>query len=377
MSPSNNPGPPPVERSAAAPDGNNSQLVPMQNYQVIVGTLKANNSAEAKAIKAMFGGNKQLMDRFLAVAFSLLAADSDLLRKATPMSIVEAIKKAASLGLEPMTDDAAIVRYGDKATLLPMYKGYLKRIRNSGLMRAVDVGTVYTNDEFDYGANEKGGWFAHHPARARKDPETGENLTSRGDYMGFYAYAVDLTGFTYFRYMDVDQINHVRDTFGRTESKDGRPLPWRTSYEQMAIKTVLRLLQKLLPQEAVGREFVELEKQNDDAIVEMSHKVDDAMEEVRNLALRAVSQAPQLTEGQAVAENGTNPNAADEPGAPEDEPVVVAEPLSVDLDTDEPEQLPSTLNELAPDPGADPNVAAAMALNDEQARLREFRQRAR
>ena len=45
------------------------------NYLIIQDTLKADHGAEAKAIQAMFGGDKDLMNRFLAVAFAALATD--------------------------------------------------------------------------------------------------------------------------------------------------------------------------------------------------------------------------------------------------------------------------------------------------------------
>src|SRR5690349_9607086 len=171
MSPSS---PPPVAPSRAVQVSQGQQAI-QANYQTIVSTLKENNGAEAKAIRAMFNGDKGLMDRFLAVAFSLLAKQSDLLLKATPISIVQSIKDAASLGLEPMTDDGAIIERGGIASFNPMWRGYLKRIRNSGKVLEVDCQLVYDNDVFsvELGTNPD---IHHVPA-----------LVDRGGYRGAYA----------------------------------------------------------------------------------------------------------------------------------------------------------------------------------------------
>lgn len=277
-------GPPPVTRPPAV-----EQPKAIQNYEIIADTLRKNNGAEAKAIRAMFHGDRELADRFLSVCFSLLAAQSDLLKKATPISVVEAIKKAASLGLEPMTEDAAIVLYGDVATLQPMYRGYLKRIRRSGLVSAVDAVMVYENDEFDYWTTHKGHEFKHHPAKTRVN-EDGQEVESRGGYWGAYAFAVMKDGFVFLRVMEIAEIYAIRDRYSRAKGPDS---PWATAFDQMALKTVIRRLAKALPQEAVGLEFLELERQNDEAeqrVTQASQRVADAtVSEIRNIALMAVN----------------------------------------------------------------------------------------
>jgi phage RecT family recombinase len=318
-----NAGPPPVARSNAVVPAEQRQNVAMQNYQTVAETLRANNGADAKAIRGMFNGDKRMMDRFLSVCFSLLAADNDLLTRATPMSIVEAIKKGASLGLEPMTEDAAIVLYGDKAQLLPMYRGYLKRIRRSGLFAGVDAAMVYENDEFSYGTSERGTSFSHVPAQKRTDAD-GNVLQERGGYRGAYAYALTREGFCFFRYMDLDELNYVRDTWGNKRSNSGRPLPWTTSYDQMCLKTVLRRLAKILPQEAVGVELLELERQNDEAIERsVAAAVKTEVSEIQRMALLSVNPTSDVP-GQP-----PEPEAGDAP-VPEPAPEGAPEPVGSD-----------------------------------------------
>jgi len=238
-------GPPPVQQSAVIPAEDRPGRRDLQNYiQVVKAFEREDRRAE---LLAMFGGDQGLVDRFLAVAFNSIATNSDLLLNCTTISIVQAIKDSATLGLEPtgLTGEATIIKYGSTATLTPMWRGYLKRIRNSKKVQDIDVQIVYDADEFDYGWNQNGGWFTHHPAKPSRDDQNG-----RGGYWGAYAYAVMPSGFVELEVMTETEINYVRDTFSPSV-KAGRPSPWDTSWGEMSRKTVLRRVSKRLPQEAV------------------------------------------------------------------------------------------------------------------------------
>lgn len=260
-------------------------------YETAVAILRDNKGAEAKAIKAMLGGSTVAFQRYVATVFSLLATKSEVLEKATPLSIVNAVKVAAGLGLEPMTDDGGLVVYGDQATFMPSWQGYLKRIRNSGKVQDIDVQVVYTGDTFEYGWSERGGWFRHAPAR---------DLAERGGYAYFYAYAVMPTGFVELEVMTEAEVNEVRDHFSRgvDSMKDGKyTSPWRTSYGEMARKTVVRRLRKRLPQAAAAD--VELADQQaqelEDRLAEQANQIAAQRSElstVRDMALAAVGQLP-------------------------------------------------------------------------------------
>lgn len=226
-----------------APNADRGQMT----LTTVENTLRANNASEVKAIRAMLGGDKVLMDRFVAVAVKALAKETDLLRKATPLSILDSIMTAASMGLEPMTDDGAIVVYGDKASFQPMYRGYLKRIRNSGTVDEIDTQIVYEEDEFEMGFGTDP-FIRHVPARILKD-DSGVPVQDRGGYRGAYAWA-RLKGSPrpIIEWMEEVEINYVRDTFSQAARSDS---PWRKSWGEMARKTALRRLAKRLPASAV------------------------------------------------------------------------------------------------------------------------------
>jgi phage RecT family recombinase len=277
-------------------------------YQMAVAILKDNGGTEAKAIKAMLGGSKVAFDKYVATVFSLLATNSEVLEKATAISIVNAVKVAAGLGLEPMTDDGGLVVYGDQATFMPSWQGYLKRIRNSGKVQDVDVQVAYANDEFTWGWSEKGGWFRHAPAKA-----------NRGDFAYFYAYAVMPSGFVELEVMTDLEVRQVRDQFAR--GIDRATSPWVTSYAEMGRKTVVRRLRKRLPQEAAAAlELADQQAQElEDRMAQQANLIAaqrDELATVRDMALAAVGQLP-AGAPEAPETRSVGPGAAEAPGAAE------------------------------------------------------------
>lgn len=340
MSPSSDPGPPPVRTVQRSDDA-------LEKYQQIVAVFKSNNGADAKAIRAALGGDKQLMDRFLAVTFSALASDSKILRDASVMSLVQTVKDAAALGLEPMSQDAAIVVYGGQAKLMVQWRGYVKRIRNSRAVLDLDCQIVYKNDRFELelGTNPS---ILHIPA-----------MQDRGDYLGAYAWALMPSGKYIIEYMPVADINEIRDRYGNKRSSNGAPLPWETAWSEMARKTVIRRLAKRLPAAAVDA-LLTIEHQNDEALeaIRVSQREhSDELSEVRNLALRAVGALPALEAGEET------------PSSSDQQQSIETEARAQEIVAEDDAAIAAFREEV------DPNVAAAMRLAEEQEQLR--RQRAR
>lgn len=300
-------GPPPVNRNLPATTESRGVAVAEANYAQIVDTLKRNNGAEAKAIRAMFGGDKALMDRFLAVAFSSLASNSDLLMNADPMTVIQAVKDSAALGLEPtgLNGEGWIIRYGKQAQFQPGWRGYLKRIRNSGKVVDVDCQIVFMNDEFmiRLGTNPE---IFHAPILVGETDDEGKPTAERGDYRGVYAWALMPSGKYIIEYLTTADINSIRDQFSQGFRTKPQSNPWTTSWPEMARKTVIRRLAKRLPGEAVDHLLV-VEARNDAAADEMKAavaEVKDGLADVRRLAIAAASGEAPEEEG-ATEQNGT------------------------------------------------------------------------
>ena len=172
------------------------------------------------------------LERFLTVALHAVNSNPDLAR-CTPLSIVEAIREAAALRLEPtgLLGDAYLVRYGNKARLMPGYRGLMKLARRSGDVEMIDAQVVYEGDVFDLDLGSE-------PKITHRPVIDGD----RGKYRGAYAWARLRTGELVAEWLSYADIELVRRS-----SKAADSGPWVTFWGEMARKSALRRLMKHLP----------------------------------------------------------------------------------------------------------------------------------
>lgn len=174
-----------------------------------------------------------------------------------PASVMGACIKAAADGLILDGREAALVMYGNKAQYMPMVAGVIKRLVNSGNLSTINAHVVYQNDVFDYmlGDEER---IIHKPTI----------IGERGPLVAVYAIAAMKDGTKMRRVMMKPDIEKVRMA---SRSKDAGP--WKSWYEEMARKTVIRNLAKYLPASAdLGNVF---EAEEADFDPEYSHDNDD------------------------------------------------------------------------------------------------------
>jgi recombination protein RecT len=158
---------------------------------------------------------------------------SPQLQGCTPESLVSAILDAAALGLEvgDGTGRAYLVPHGRDATLIIGYKGLVDLAWRSGEVITVYARAVYDGDEIQYE-------YGLHPD-LRHIP-CGESSPEKMTHV--YA-VIQLKGGGYlFEILTRSEIDAVR---GR--SRSGRSGPWATDYVEMAKKTALRRVCKLVP----------------------------------------------------------------------------------------------------------------------------------
>jgi len=150
----------------------------------------------------------------------------------TQESFLGAIMQCAQLGLQPdgLIGSAYIIPYGKVATLLIGYKGLVDLARRSGQISTIYAVPVHENDDFKYQLGTDPG-ISHIPAE-----------TDAGKFTHVYAVAKLKDGGLQFEVMTKEQVEKIR---ARSKAKDSGP--WQTDYEEMAKKTVLRRLCKLLP----------------------------------------------------------------------------------------------------------------------------------
>lgn len=169
------------------------------------------------------------------------------LAECTPVSFFGAVIQCAQLGLEPgnALGHAYLLPYGKDVQLIIGYRGMIDLARRSGQIVSIDARAVYEGDSFEC----RLGLDPH----IEHEPDWTNPNRTQGDKLQFvYAVAKLKDGGIQFDVMSRAEIEGIR-----ARSKAGNGGPWKTDYQAMALKTVVRRLFKFLPvsiemQTAVG-----------------------------------------------------------------------------------------------------------------------------
>jgi len=178
-------------------------------------------------------------------------------------SFFGSVIQCAQLGLEPGTGlgHAYLLPYRNKGNmevqLIVGYQGMIDLAERSGKV-TIDAHVVYENDEFDFELGLS-------PTISHK-PYFGDG--DRGPVKGAYAVARYSDGRTKFRVLSQGDIEKARNS-----SKSGKSnySSWSTHYDEMARKTAVRRLFKLLPK---SPEMARVQEIEDKAEVGESQELD-------------------------------------------------------------------------------------------------------
>lgn len=159
------------------------------------------------------------------------------LGECTPESIISCLMQCSALGLEPSSVDnmghAYLIPRKGQCTFLLGYQGMLELMRRTGLYELISVRAVHEGDEFEYRYGTDEG-ITHIPC------------AQPGELTHVYLVAY-LKGSSrpYFNVLSRAEIDQRRK---RSAATGGGP--WKTDYEAMAKKTVIRDSYKYLPKSA-------------------------------------------------------------------------------------------------------------------------------
>lgn len=177
-------------------------------------------------------------ERFTRMAISSLNNTPEL-QNCTPISFLVALMNAAQLGLEPNTPlgHAYLIPYKNKGTYECQfqigYKGLIDLAYRNGQMQTIQAQSVYENDYFEYefGLEPK---LVHRPA-----------FEDKGEVTYFYGLFRTVNGGYGFSVMSKAEM----DAYAKQYSKafDSSYSPWKTCYEEMAKKTVIKQALKYAP----------------------------------------------------------------------------------------------------------------------------------
>lgn len=191
------------------------------------------------------------------------------LEKSNIQSFLGAVVQCSQLGLEPggALGHAYLLPFGNgKASdgkpnvqLIIGYRGMIDLARRSGQIISISARTVREGDDFhyEYGLNED---LKHTPKADESAPIT-----------HVYAVARLKDGGVQFEVMTFNQIESVRK-----QSKAGDNGPWKTHWEEMAKKTVIRRLFKYLPVSIEIQQAVILDEKAEAGISQDNEMVLDA-----------------------------------------------------------------------------------------------------
>jgi recombination protein RecT len=206
------------------------------------------NNGEKKTmqmhIKAMEGEIKKALpsvitpERFTRMVLSAISTNPKL-GSCTPASFLGAMMAAAQLGLEPNTPlgQAYILPYVNKGVTEAQfqlgYKGLIDLAYRSGEVEVVQAHIVYENDKFEceFGLEPK---LTHIPAD--KD---------RGEPVKVYAMFKTKGGGYGFEVMSMDDVRIHAAKYSKAYATSFSP--WKTNFEEMAKKTVLKRVLKYAP----------------------------------------------------------------------------------------------------------------------------------
>ena len=195
-------------------------------------------------IKSMEGEIKKALpsvitpERFTRMVLSAISVNPKL-ASCTPSSFLGAMMSAAQLGLEPNTPlgQAYLIPYKnrgqDEVQFQIGYKGLIDLAYRSGEVELVQAHIVYENDDFEceFGLEPK---LVHKPADS-----------DRGEPVKVYAMFKTKSGGYGFEVMSMDDVRKHAEKYSQAY-KSGFS-PWKSNFEEMAKKTVLKKTLKYAP----------------------------------------------------------------------------------------------------------------------------------
>lgn len=176
----------------------------------------------------------QMANSFMSSVISV-ANGNPQLRKAEPMSIIGAAMVAATMQLQvvPTLGQCYIIPYGNKAQLQVGYLGLIQLCQRSGqfkkiLAASVHEGEYVSGDEFD------------------EDYVFDKKQKKTDKIIGYMAKFELLNGFTKTAYWDVETVKAHATKYSQA-FRSGYNSPWKSDFDGMAKKTVLKSILKFAP----------------------------------------------------------------------------------------------------------------------------------
>jgi len=166
-------------------------------------------------------------ERFARIAITALTRTPKL-QDCTKESVMKCLLDCSAMGIEPDNRKAYLIPYGRECTVIVSYMGLVELIRRSGDVVSIRAETVCEKDEFTWIDGQ-----VHHVINWRED---------RGQVQAVYAEAIMKSDEKQTAVMTKAEVENIRK-----KSKAGASVPWVDFWSEMAKKTAVRRLSKMLP----------------------------------------------------------------------------------------------------------------------------------
>ena len=209
----------------------NTQVATQQN-NMSLGELMHSPAVVGKLNEVW--NSPQMANSFMSSVISV-ANGNPQLRNAEPMSIIGAAMVAATMQLQviPTLGQCYIIPYGKKAQFQVGYLGLLQLCQRSGQFKKIIAAPVHegeyvSGDEFD----EE---YVFDKKQKKSDK-----------VIGYMAKFELLNGFTKVAYWDIEKVKAHATKFSQA-FRAGFNSPWKSDFDAMAQKTVLKSILKFAP----------------------------------------------------------------------------------------------------------------------------------
>lgn len=189
-------------------------------------------------------------ERLVRIALTCIRTNPKL-ANCTPESFLGALFTSAQLGLEPVAGRAYLIPFRNRRNIngtwvelnevqfIIGYQGLIDLFYRNERSLSIQAHVVCKNDFFEYelGTNAK---IIHRPAK-----------NERGEKIYYYAIATMINGGSMFEVMSRDEVvahsEHYSKQFDHSKNKWGDKAVWVNEFDEMAKKTVIKRLAKVLP----------------------------------------------------------------------------------------------------------------------------------
>ena len=201
---------------------------------------------KAKEMMTANGFSQEKVMREISFALQHFSKNS-YLNGATPLSKLKSVVNISQVGLtlNPVAKEAYLVpRFTNGALeciLEPSYVGLVKLLTDAGSVQSIITNVVYENDKFELNLADTVTPVKHQPELIN---------SKRGNRIGCYSLATLVNGSKQVEWMDIEQINEIRErSEGYKSFKNGKAKSciWDSDYSEMCRKTVIKRIYKYLP----------------------------------------------------------------------------------------------------------------------------------